>query len=121
MFPELLKAGHRGYTTGFFFKETDRDNVSLDSPQATQSHDFVARVLGFDEQKGIFVEQRNRFLAGDELEILSPGPNFNRILTVGEMTDEDGNSVSDAKFVQQKLYLKSDVVLSEGDILRKKK
>ena len=120
MFPELLKAGHRGYTTGFFFKETDRDNVSLDSPQATQSHDFVARVLGSGE-KGIFVEQRNRFQTGDKLEILSPGENFNKIITVGNMWDEDGDAVSDAKLVQQKLYLESDVQLSEGDILRKKK
>ena len=90
MYPELLKAGHRGYTTGFFYKETDRDNVCLDTPQATQTHDFVARVLKRDDSRGVLVEQRNRFLRGDELEILSPSDQFNQKIIVGEMTDEDG-------------------------------
>ena len=121
LYPELLKAGHRGYTTGFFYKETDRDNVCLDSPQATQTHDFVARVLGYDEARGAYVEQRNRFMCGDELEILSPDGNFNKIIKVDEMCDEDGTAVSDAKLVQQKLWLRTDVRLNTGDILRKKK
>ena len=120
MFPELIKAGHRGYTTGFFYKETDRDNVSLDSPQATQTHDFVARVLGRDE-RGVYIEQRNRFVQGDELEVLAPDDSFNKIIKVGRMTDEDGVEVTDAKLVQQRLYLATDLPLSEGDILRKKK
>ena len=35
-------------------------------------------------------------------------------------TDEKGNEVSDAKLVQQKLRLYTDVKLQSGDILRKK-
>ena len=34
------------------------------------------------------------------------------------MYDEKGERVSDAKIVQQKLRLKTDIVLNEGDILR---
>lgn len=121
MSEELLKAGHRGYTTGFFFKETDHDNVCLDTPQATQTHDFVARVLGYDGERGAYVEQRNRFGVGDELEILAPNDSFNKIIKVDEMCAEDGSPITDAKLVQQKLYIKTDIKLSEGDILRKKK
>ena len=35
------------------------------------------------------------------------------------MTDEDGNEIEDAKLVQQKLRIYSDIKVSEGDILRK--
>ena len=35
-----------------------------------------------------------------------------------EIYDENNNAVTDAKLVQQKLYLKTDIPLQEGDILR---
>ena len=41
------------------------------------------------------------------------GPDF---ITV---TDEDGNEIEDAKLVQQKLRIYSDIKVSAGDILRK--
>ena len=62
---------------------------------------------------------RNRFQIGDELEILSPSNNFNKIITVQKMESETGEEILDAKLVQQKIYLYTDYPLQEGDILRK--
>ena len=62
---------------------------------------------------------RNRFMIGDELELLTPYDDLNEKITVNELTDTDGQPVTDAKIVQQKLYLKTDVILHAGDILRK--
>ncbi len=115
---EPYKAGHRSYTTGFYFG--GEDNVCLESSRAVQSHDFCAYVLGYDEEKKIaIIEQRNRFVEGDVLEVLSPSDTFNHKITVSGVTDEKGNPVPDAKFVQQKLYLPTELKLSAGDILRK--
>ena len=117
---EAYKSGHRSYTTGFYFG--GEDNIFLDSSRAIQSHDFCAYVTGFDEQKGVaIIEQRNRFEEGDELEVLSPSDTFNKKIKVCGMTDEKGESVTDAKFVQQKLYLPTSLKLQAGDILRKEK
>ena len=81
---------------------------------------FMANVIGYDEEKGLaIVEMRNRFKVGDELEVLSPTDNFNKKFIVTEMFNERGEVVEDAKLVQQKLFIKTDLKLSDGDILRK--
>ena len=61
---------------------------------------------------------RNRFKVGDELEVLSPSENFNEIIKVEKMENMKGEKVEDAKLVQEKLMLYTDVNLHEGDILR---
>ena len=117
---EAYKSGHRSYTTGFYFG--GEDNIFLDSSRAIQSHDFCAYVMGFDDQKGVaIIEQRNRFCEGDTLEVLSPTDTFNKKIVVTGLTDEKGNEIKDAKIVQQKLYLPTDLKLNAGDILRKEK
>ena len=51
--------------------------------------------------------------------MLSPSENFNKKFTVTKMYNENGDEIDDAKLVQQKLYLKTDLKLNSGDILRK--
>jgi hypothetical protein len=67
----------------------------------------------------ILVEQRNKFQIGDNLEILSPSDSFGKILKVEAMEDELGNSLSEAKAVQQKIWIKTNLNIEIGDILRK--
>lgn len=114
---ELLKTAHRDFTTAYFLGENKRTVNYLDS-QSKGTHKFIATVIGTGDGY-IEVEMRNRFKVGDELEILSPSDNFNKTLVVCEMFDEKGESISDAKLVQQKIKIKCDLKLSVGDILRK--
>ena len=114
---ELEKASHRRYTTGFYFGSNDKEY--LESSMPIQTHEFMA-IVKADTSNGVaLIEQRNRFKVGDELEVLSPNDTFNRKIIVESMTDEKGNEVVDASLVQQRLYLKTDLLLKEGDILRK--
>lgn len=114
---ELNKTGNRGYTTGLYFG--DKDNVSY-TGKPTTDYSFIAAVLGYDEdKKTIIIEQRNRFKVGDELEILSDGENFNKRIVINNMFNEKGEPVYDAKLVQQKLLIQSDLRLNRYDILRK--
>ena len=80
----------------------------------------MCAVVKSAENGGAIIEQRNRFKEGDELEILSPEESFGKTVTVGDMRDENGERVSDAKIVQQKLFISTDIKLCAGDILRKK-
>ena len=66
------------------------------------------------------IEMRNRFVLGDELEVLSPSDSFNKIIKIEKMEDEKGGVITDAKLVQQKIKLYTDIPLLTGDILRKK-
>jgi putative protease len=117
---EPYKASNRSFTTGFYFGDTDRQNLSGSSP--VSEYEFLAEVIGYDDGKGaILVEQRNRFLAGDTVEILSNGVNFNKRFKIEKMFDTDGAELTDAKNVQQKIYIKSDIALAQKDILRRAK
>ena len=117
---ELEKTSHRRYTTGFYFGA--RDTVCSDTSKPESDWLFIAEVKGYDESKKcIILEQRGRFKKGDVLEVLSPDENYLKKIVVDEVFDEDGNIIDDCKFVQQILYLKSDVVLHNHDVLRMKR
>ncbi len=115
---ELEKTAHRAFTTAYAFGE-NLTTVNHDNSQSKGTGKFIAVVKGYDEsKKSIVVEMRNRFKQGDELEVLSPSENFLKKIVVEEMYDDDGERVEDAKIVQQTLYIKSEIKLDEGDILR---
>lgn len=115
---ELDKTSHRGYTTGFYFR--GENNVCIETSKPVCEYKFMARVLGYDDdKKALVLEQRNRFKEGDVLEVLSPDGNFNKKIKIEKMFGEDGEEVSDAKIVQQKLFVPTDVRLFQNDILRR--
>lgn len=116
---ELYKTKRRQFTTGFYYGE--KDSVSLEDSQSNGEYEFTAVVLGYDKENGrVKVEQRNRFQVGDELQILSANPeNLNKTILISEMSDSDGNEVTDAKLVQQILTIPCGIELEPLDILRK--
>lgn len=115
---ELEKTSHRRYTTGFYFGAKDKEYIESSMP--IQTHEFMAIVKEDACDGYVKIEMRNRFKVGDELEVLSPNKTFNEKIIVSEMHDEKNNDVQDASLVQQVLYIKTDLDLKTGDILRKK-
>lgn len=115
---ETLKVTHRDYTKAFF-DGANAETVSYASGQHAGSYEFVGAVLGYANGKAV-VEMRNRFRTGETLETLSPTDNFNRTFVVGEMTNSAGEKVTDAKLVQETLYIDVPFPLEAGDILRRK-
>ena len=115
---ELKKTAHREFTTAYITGFNDR-TVNYDDSQSKGTHKFIANVVeGNETNDYAVIEQRNRFKVGDEFEILSPTDSFNKTFIVKEMRNEKGEIVEDAKLVQQKLRLYTDISLSAGDILR---
>lgn len=115
---ELEKCSNRAFTTGFYY---DHDaNINLLSSKYKQTYDFIAVVIENPKDGYVLVEHRNKFLKGDELEVLSSSSSFNKILVLDEILDEEGNVIEEVKRVKQRVYIKTDLELSKGDILRKK-
>lgn len=113
---ELEKTAHREFTTAFVTGENDRTE-NFDDSQSKGTRKFIAAVVGYENGRAL-VEMRNRFKSGDVLEVLSPSDSFGKKIVADGMTDENGAAVTDAKIVQQKLWIKTDVPLSCGDLLR---
>lgn len=117
---ELKKTAHRAFTTAYFLGDNDR-TVNYDDSQSKGTHKYIANVLETNDNRDYaIVEMRNRFKVGDRLEVLSPTKSFNKVITVEKITDEKGVQIQDAKLVQQRLKLYTNIPLFAGDILRMK-
>lgn len=116
-FSELEKTAHREFTTAYFLGENDRTE-NFDDSQSKGTHKFIAVVTEDFNGEYFIIEMRNRFKVGDELEVLSPSDNFNKLIKVERLTDLQNKEVLDAKIVQQKLKIYSNINLKAGDILR---
>ncbi len=66
---ELEKVSHRPYDTGFLLGTEDA-KVHPSDTHYIRTHDFVGFVRR--DASGLWVEGRNRFLLGDELELIGP-------------------------------------------------
>lgn len=117
-YDELIKTSHRAFTTAYTLGD-NFDTVNYSDSQSVGEKQFIAVVTKGTAGGYTEIEMRNRFKKSDVLEILSPFDNFNKTFVVNEMYDEDGNEIVDAKIVQQKIRIKCEYDLREGDILRK--
>lgn len=116
---ELEKTSNRAFTTGFYFHDEHKTNKA--SSRLIQNYDFIALVVEDAKDGKVLIEHRNKFVLGDELEVLSPNDTFDKIIKLNEIVDEKGNSIEEVKRVKQRVYIKTDLALKKGDILRKKR
>ncbi len=117
---EMSKASHREYTTGFFEgKPTGKEQI-YESSSYIREYDFVGLVTSYDEITGIAtIEQRNRFVVGDELEVVSPKGPY-RIHKVASMKNVDGENIEAAPHPQMTVYMPMDVPVEPFTMLRRK-
>ncbi|MCI8412856.1 MAG: U32 family peptidase [Clostridia bacterium] len=113
---EPYKTSHRQFHTGFYFGAAQQ---CLETAKPEQRYEMSA-VVKQGGASAVQIEQRNRFRIGDELEVLSPGESFGKVLRVTDMRTPEGENVTDAKIVQQLVSVKTNIPLATGDILRKK-
>ena len=115
---ELNKASHRDYTTGFYLDEQESSQY-YESSKAVEEYKFVAVIRDMGSKKAQ-IEQRNKFVVGEELEILSADEHSGKTFTVEYALDENGNEVTVCNKVKQLLTINCPYPLHAGDILRKK-
>ncbi len=71
---EVVKAGSRPFTTGFYFGNPRESGQDLARSSAVRTYDFVGVVHGETDADGcVLIQQRGKFCVGDTLEALTPG------------------------------------------------
>ena len=118
---ELKKVSHREFTTGFYFDKPTNKDQNYQTSAYTRDYTFTGLVKSYNPHTGYaVVEQRNKMVIGDEIEIFGPdAPFFVQKLT--EMYNEDGEPIDAAPHPQQILKIKMDKPVKENYMLRKKK
>lgn len=115
--PELLRrasfASHRPYSTGFYF--TRRPDSPPGSVQVQQGASYLAKVLEiYPDGRGL-VEQRNKFLAGERLQLFGPGGYADFLAE--DLRSPEGEPLSAAPHPKQRLTLPLPPQAQAGDYL----
>ncbi|WP_303058820.1 peptidase U32 family protein [Veillonella magna] len=117
---ELEKISHRPYTEGFSVEKPDETAQNYGKSSNTQTHDFIGLVEGYNAEEGFaYMEQRNNFKVGDEVEFCQPhGALVYHVIT--KMTDENGEEITVAPHPQMKVRLYIDTPLETYSMMRRK-
>jgi putative protease len=118
---EIQKASHREFTTGFFFYKPDKNDQLYHNSSYVRGYDFVGVVRAYDpETKLATIEQRNRMLIGQEIEVMrQTGGDYHQKIEV--MLDEQNTPIESAPHAQMILKMRMDQPVQPLDILRREK
>lgn len=113
---EVYKVSHRQYCNGFFFGTPDNSQYYENSGYI-RNYDVVA-VVDRCEDGVVYCTQRNRFFAGDKVELLAPSQKPVE-LALTELFDENGQPVEVANHAMMKFSFRSELTFPPGTVIRK--
>lgn len=118
---EIQKASHREFTTGFFFQKPDQKDQLYHNSSYVRGYDFLGVVLDYDpETKMATLEQRNRMLLGEEIEVMrQSGGDYRQ--TIALMLNEQGEPIESAPHAQMILKMKMDQLVQPMDLIRRER
>ncbi|MCD8026017.1 MAG: U32 family peptidase [Clostridiales bacterium] len=115
---ELEKISHREYNTGFYFNHEPGQVTG--NGGYIRHYDAVAVCENQIDDTTSLISQRNKFFAGDTLDVLPPsGIPFN--IKCISLMNEDGEYVDSAPHPTQRLTMKSDLPVPSASVIRKKR
>ena len=111
---EVDKVSHRHYSTGFYFGSPGQ---YTDSARYVRDWQVLAVVLGCDENGRALLSLRNKFSAGDEIEVV--GPDVAAFpLTAPMMAQEDGQPLAQPRHPQMRFVMQLPRPVPPLSILR---
>jgi putative protease len=110
----------RNFTTGFFYGKPSQEDQIYDSNTYITNYTYIGTVHAIDAKGCTVIEQKNKFLVGDRIEIMKPNGD-NLEVEVKAIYDADGNSMESAPHPQQEIHIDLGVQPAPYDILRMKK
>ena len=116
---ELKKGSHRHFTTGFFNDKPGTQEQNYESASYVRNYDFIGIVLSEPDEDGyVIVEQRNKMVVGDEIEIIGPyTPTMET--RIDQMFNEDGESIEAAPHARMLVKMKLPQGVGKNFMLRK--
>ena len=112
---ETEKLSHRPYCTGFYFGDPGQH---YSATSYYQTADAAAVVESCDEAGNAVLTQRNKFYAGDTLELLL-SDRAPVEFTAENLTDSEGQSIEDTRHAMMVFNMKLPCRAPKGSIVRK--
>ncbi len=116
---QIAACTYREFTTGFFYGKPDESSQIYDNNTYQKGYTYLGIVGDVDADGCIYLEQRNKFSVGEQIEIMKPDGE-NQLVTVEAIYNEENEAMESAPHPQQKLKVKVSGKASQYDILRRK-
>ncbi len=120
---EVSACTNRTFTTGFFFGKPSEDSMIYDESTYVTDYVFLGYVDGSKEIDGRIcyrMMQRNKFGTGDEIEIMHPSGDNERVKVL-HLFDEEGNIIDSVPHAKQIFYIDVGNPIEDFAVLRHKK
>lgn len=114
---EIAKCTYRQFSTGFYYGKPDETSQVYDNNTYINEYIYLGTVERC-EGNIAYIEQKNKFLVGEEIEIMKPDGN-NVFVKVMGIEDMEGNPMESCPHSRQKLKITLSAPCEEYDILRK--
>lgn len=113
---EVYKVSHRKYSNGFFFG-VPAESQYYENSGYIRNYDVIA-VVERCENGTVYCTQRNKFFAGDKVEILAPSCKPVEMV-LDTIYDENGESIETANHAMMNFSFRSDISFPNGTVIRK--
>lgn len=118
-YDELCKVSHRPYSTGFYFGKPTENAQVYTSSSYIRDYDIAGIVTDYDETtKTATISQRNKFVIGEEVEIIQPNKPF-FAQTVKYMENDRGESITSAPHAAMTVKMPMEQPVCKNAMLRK--
>lgn len=116
---EIGKCTYREFTTGFYFGKPTSETQIYDSNTYVTGCVYLGTVQETDEEGSCYLEQKNKFSVGEQIEIMKPdGRNLSaEVLEIADA--ETGVLQESCPHARQRLRVKLSVCPEQYDLLRK--
>ena len=113
---EVYKVSHRKYSNGFFFGRP-QESQYYENSGYIRNYDVVAVVEDCRDGR-VYCTQRNRFFAGDTVELLAP---LSKPVTLklDTLYNENDESIETANHAMMKFSFPCDITFPKGTVIRK--
>lgn len=115
---EIKKCTNRQFTTGFYFGKPDEHAQIYGESTYEKNYTYLGTVEQMTEDGRIRMEQKNKFLVGEKIEVMKPDGR-NLTVQVRGIYDEEGTPMESAPHARQILFVDLGMPLEEYDILRR--
>ena len=115
---EVESVSHRPYGTGYFYADSHTDANVTEQTGYIREKAYLATVLSYDEKTGLaYCVQRNKYILGDGVEILTPGK-VGIPCAPTALYDDKMNPIPSTPHAGMHFYIEMPIKTREGDILR---
>ena len=117
---EIGKCTNRLFTTGFYFGKPSEEDQIYDNNTYNNDYIYLGVVEEVNAEGLLRITQRNKFLTGDTIEVMSNNGENTMALVEG-IYDMEMNERESAPHAKEPLWIKLSVNAKAGDILRQEK